>query len=1425
MPATVPASLSSRLARLAARIAERERDGLPVDRLRAQLAAAQALAAGTAADVRWPHAVPADAPAVPAVDVTRGAAAGSGGDGTVAVQAAVGHAAETAAAALRRAGRLRSVPAIRYPAELPITGHLEVLRAALRDSRVVIVAGETGSGKTTQLPKLCLELGRGIDGMIGHTQPRRLAARAVAARLAEELGVAGGGIVGHAVRFDDRTAATTLVKVMTDGILLAELGRDPDLRAYDTLIVDEAHERSLNIDFLLGVLHRLLARRADLRVIVTSATLDVARFAAFFGNAPVVEVSGRGYPVEVRYLPPEAGEDGTLPDLEQQVSAAWADALAHERAHGGRPAACDALVFLPGEREIAEVARGLRRRGLDGDPEILPLYARLPASEQARVFAPGARRRIVLSTNVAETSLTVPRIGYVIDSGLVRISRYSLRSKIQQLPVEGVSQASAEQRKGRCGRIGPGTCYRLYAAADLQGRPAYTDAEIVRTNLAAVVLRMKHLGLGDLAAFPLLDPPPPRAIADALQLLLELQAIDAAGLLTAVGRRMAALPVDPRLARMLIAAMRPAAGTPGADVPVTAATGAPAHRTAPGPAGGALPDGAGSGALPDNAGSSELSSAGSKRLQARGVAQVASGRSPAAGGSCLHAVLVIVAALAAADPRERPADQRGAADAAHAAWRHERSDFLSFVRLWNWFEAQRQALSRSQLRTLCRASFLSFQRMWEWRDVHRQLRVALGVHGDAIVGDVDEAALHRALLAGLLSQVGMRGDNGEYRGARGLRFFLASGSALSARRPPWLMAAEIVGLERVSARIAGAIEPQWLEAAAAHLLVRSHDGAHWQAERGRAAIHERATLYGLPVYERRRVALDRIDAAQARLLLLREGLVQGALPRLPQFLRENQALVRTLVELEDRLRRRDLLVSEDAQLAFYDARVPAHVCDLAGLERALRHDAKLAAVLRMSESDVRAHALAAPPEREYPGELQVAGVNLRVVYRFAPGAADDGVCLQVPIGVLPALDAAPLSWLVPGFLPARVEALLRALPRGLRKLLPPMPLLLPPLLDALAADAAQRTRPLAVALADALARLHGVRIPLTAWAEASLPDHLRMNLELVDARGAVIDRGRDLAVLRRAHLLAPDAGGGAWRECHEAVSLTQLPADGIAGQVRVHVDGAERVAFPALVAEAGGNVALRLLDDPRRARQQHAAGVVRLLHARLPASVRDVRRVRGFEQLALKFAPLGGRALLVEQLLQAAIGALLAVDPADIRDEPALVAALASVRERLPLLLATVVADATAVLDARAALRTAMAARPSPAFAASHADVEAQLERLVPADFIARHGCARLPDIARYLRAAGVRIDGLQGHVPRDQQRIGEFAALAARLAALSRRHPDDTRIEELGWAIEDLRVAVFAPRLVAAQQRRPGAASTARLAARIAALEAELGT
>jgi ATP-dependent helicase HrpA len=1208
--------------------------------------------------------------------------------------------AEIAAAQARLEHRRAAVPAISYPPELPVSARREDLRAAIAEHQVVVVAGETGSGKTTQLPKICLELGRGVRGAIAHTQPRRLAARTVAQRIADELAVPLGGAVGYAVRFNDRSGEDTLVRLMTDGLLLAETSSDRLLRRYDTVIVDEAHERSLNIDFLLGYLKRILPSRPDLKIVITSATIDPQRFAAHFGDAPVVEVSGRTYPVETRYRPVDEEAD--------QVEAIG-DAI--EELHREGPG--DVLVFLSGEREIRDTAEGLRGR-LPADVEILPLYARLTTEEQHRVFRrpSGAyRSRVVLATNVAETSLTVPGIRYVVDPGTARISRYSARLKVQRLPIEPISQASADQRKGRCGRTADGICIRLYSEEDFEARPRFTDPEILRTSLASVLLQMAVAGLGEVEDFPFLDPPDRRQVRDASNLLQELGAFGRQGDLTPSGRRLAGLPVDPRMGRMVLAA-------------------------------------------------EEL--------------------------GCAAEVTVIAAALSIQDPRERPAEGRAEADALHARFADPASDFLSLLNLWGYVRERQRELSGNQFRKRLKAEHLHVLRIREWQDLVAQLRQAAkaaGVHRNQAPAEPDD--IHRALLAGLLSHLGLRDPRRrDYLGARGGRFALWPGSVLARRQPEWVMAAELVETSRLWGRTAARIDPAWIEPLAGHLVRRMYDDPYWDRRRGSVVAKERVTLYGLPIVDGRKVAYGRIDAVAAREVFIRKALVERDWQTRHAFFEENGRRLDEVEALEDRMRRRGILVPDQVLYDFFDARIPEHVVSATEFDRwwrdARRADPDLLTYTR--ELLVDRAAAVGLAQRGWPATWRQGDLELELTYRFEPGAPDDGVTAHIPLRALGAVRADRFEWLVPALRRELLTALLRGLPKDLRRQLVPVPEVVTEVLERLQ----PRRLPLLEDLTRALVEVRNVRVPADAWDLSRLPDHLRMRFQIENPTHPdveVLAAGRDLDALReqvrprlRAELASAAAGleRSGLREWGDLRLPKTIALPGTGGSVR---------AYPALVDE-GETAGVQVLDTPEAQGNAMRAGTRRLLLLGMPSPLRAVQDRLG---TAAALTLSGGGHL--EDARDAAVDALVAEAGGPAWDAEAFARLRAHVAGRLVAGTVQVAEAMVAVLDAARDVRLALDGLRGAQLRAVREDVERQLARLVPPGFATRHGAARLGDLQRYLRAAARRLERLPDGLGADLQRMGVIAELEAQAA-------ERPELREVPWMLEELRVSQFAESL-----------------------------
>ncbi|OBI33217.1 ATP-dependent RNA helicase HrpA [Mycolicibacter sinensis] len=1232
------------------------------------------------------------------------------------------------------AARRAAVPAISYP-DLPVSERRDELAEAIREHQVVVVAGATGSGKTTQLPKICLELGRGIRGTIGHTQPRRLAARTVAQRIADELSVPIGDAIGYSVRFTDQVSDRTCVKLMTDGILLAEIGRDRRLLRYDTLILDEAHERSLNIDFLLGYLRELLPRRHDLKVIVTSATIEPQRFAAHFGGAPIIEVSGRTYPVEIRYRPLEvavtAGVTDDPDDPDQEIVRtemrdeieAIVDAIGELEAEPPG----DILVFLSGEREIRDTAEALAGRR---NTEVLPLYARLPTAEQQKVFArrtaSNITRRVVLATNVAETSLTVPGIRYVIDPGNARISRYSRRLKVQRLPIEPISQASAAQRAGRCGRTAPGVCIRLYSQADFEARPAYTDPEVLRTNLAAVLLQMAALRLGAVADFPFLDPPDARSIRDGVALLVELGAFDAQGQITDLGRRLARLPVDPRLGRMVLAA--------------------------------------------DEEG-------------------------------CLRELLVLAAALTIPDPRERPTDREEAARAKHARFADDESDFMSYLNLWRYLTEQRKMLSRGAFRRMCRDEFLHYLRIREWQDLVGQLRSITREMGLREAGvDVEEPAgrarVHAALLAGLLSHVGMRHVDGrDYLGARNSRFVLAPGSVLAKRPPRWVVVAELVETSRLYGRTAARIQPEVVERVAGEVVQRSYSEPHWDAQRGEVLAFERVTLYGLPLVARRRVGYARIEPAVARELFIRHALVEGDWQSRHDFLAANARLRAELEELQDRARRRDLIVDDDDVYAWYDARVPADVASARhfdGWWRKQRH--KTPDLLTFTRADLLRADDNVTAGR--PDTWQTGDAALPLSYRFEPDAADDGVTVHVPVDVLARLGGDAFTWQVPALREELVTALIRSLPKELRRNFVPAPDTARAVLPALDPDGGS----LVAALQRELRRRTGVLVPLEAFDVSKLPAHLRVTFAVEAPDGSELARGEDLRGLQeRFAASARDAVAGAVAGDLERTGLRDWPTDlDEVPRVIEHVVGGRVVRGHPAFVDTGAAVDLRVFTTAAEAAAAMPGGIRRLLRCSTASPVKMVeRQLDPRARLALGANPDGSLTALLDDCADAAADALIG-EPVWTRDAFAALRAAAG-KALVPTTL-DVLGRVEKLLAAARDVDLLLPAQPPAAQLDAVADVRDQLARLLAPGFVATAGRARLADLTRYLAAIRRRLEQLPHGITADRQRMAQVHAvqdaydeLLAELSATRRAAPD---VRDIGWQIEELRVSLWAQQL-----------------------------
>ncbi|WP_280873133.1 MULTISPECIES: ATP-dependent RNA helicase HrpA [Micrococcaceae] len=1313
-------------------------------------------------------------------------------------------------------GRSRLCPAmtfhISYPAELPVSERREDLMAAIAANQVTIIAGETGSGKTTQIPKMCLELGLGDNGLIGHTQPRRLAARTVAERIAEELGVEIGQEVGFQVRFTGEVSRSTKVKLMTDGILLAEIQRDKLLRKYNAIIIDEAHERSLNIDFILGYLKRILPQRPDLKIIITSATIDPERFAKHFGTedepSPIIEVSGRTFPVEIRYRPLSQPAGGAAPGDEEDNTSD--DELEEDR--DPLDAVCDAvdelaleapgdiLIFFSGEREIRDAAEALNariqsNRRLAGT-EVLPLFARLSLQEQHKVFHPGSKRRIVLATNVAETSLTVPGIKYVVDTGTARISRYSHRTKVQRLPIERVSQASANQRSGRCGRVSDGIAIRLYSEEDYESRPQFTDPEILRTNLAAVILQMTAMGVArgpkDVEDFPFVEPPDSRAINDGVTLLRELGALSAArpqgaagaaagrnggGGLTAVGQKLAQLPVDPRLGRMIVEAGK------------------------------------------------------------RG---------------CVREVMILAAALTIQDPRERPTDKQQLAAEKHARFRDENSDFTGFLNLWNYLQEKQQELSSTQFRRLCRTEFINYLRVREWQDLFAQLRqlarpLGISLDNKRLADPVgNHEGIHISLLSGLLSHIGILDERKrEYAGARGSRFAIFPGSALFKKSPTFVMAAELVETSRLWARVAAKFDPLWAEQVAPDLVKRSYSEPHWSKKMGSVMAHEKVTLYGVPIIPSRRINYGKVDPELCRELFIRHALVEGDWQTHHKFFHRNRALLQEIEELEARMRRRDILVDDETLFEFYDARIGKDVVSERHFDKwwkeARQQDP---ALLDFDQSLLISEDADALDDSAYPKTWLHKGFELPLSYEFhpvAPGSPpnpSDGVTAEVPVLFLNQLDDAAFRWLIPGQRVELVTALIKSLPKQVRKNFVPAPDVARQAVAALEADFDPAADDLEPSLELVLRRIRGQVIPPGSWNWDAVPAHLRVSFRVVDSRGKVLDEGKDLAALqerlapatrraiaeslgatpvttapkgpkgaqrgqsaqapKNAGALTPSPNGAVTPGFAEKSGLTDWTFGTVQRQVQGMVKGHTVTGYPALVDE-GTSVALRLFQTTSEQEQAMRGGVIRLLALKVPAPDRYVlEHLNNTEKLTFSQNPHGSVSALIADCALAAIDKLT---PAELPwDEASFKSLYEQVRAELIDTVFTVTAVVERILASTRRIEKQLKGTTSLALISALNDVKSQLEQLVFPGFVARTGYAQLSQLPRYLAAIEKRLEKLPGNVQRDALSMAAVQGLEDdyddAVSALLPGRRAGAELTQVRWMIEELRVSLFAVEL-----------------------------
>ncbi|MBV7315087.1 ATP-dependent RNA helicase HrpA [Shewanella sp. NIFS-20-20] len=1210
--------------------------------------------------------------------------------------------------------RIANRPTIKFPDNLPVSLKRDDIASAISEHQVVIIAGETGSGKTTQLPKICLELGRGTRGLIGHTQPRRLAARSVATRVAEELDSPLGQVVGFKVRFADAIQSDSYIKLMTDGILLAELTSDKYLNQYDTLIIDEAHERSLNIDFILGLLKKILPKRPDLKVIITSATIDVERFSAHFNQAPIIEVSGRTYPVETRYRPLVQDQDADL-DLLDGIFAAVDELVT---AGPG-----DILIFMNGEREIRDTAAELQKRQYR-DTEVLPLYARLSYGEQSKVFQSHRGRRIVLATNVAETSLTVPGIRYVIDPGTARISRYSYRTKVQRLPIEPISQASANQRQGRCGRVGPGICIRLYAEQDFLSRPEFTDPEILRTNLASVILQMLAIGLGDISGFPFIQPPDQRFIKDGLLLLQELQAVDNRQgqlSLTPLGRQLAHIPLDPRLARMVIAA-------------------------------------------------NQL--------------------------GCLHEALVITSGLSIQDPRERPIDKKQASDEAHKRFVDKDSDFVAWVNMWQHLSKHRHELSANQFRKQCKQEYLAYLRVREWQDLYAQLKQS--VHELKWRLNTEPANydnLHQAILSGLLSHIGFKDDNNEYLGARNRRFFVFPGSPLAKKGPKWIMAAELTETSRLFARYCAKIDPQWLESLAGHLIKKNHLEPHFEAKQGSVIALENQVLYGLTIVNRRRVQYGPISPVEAREIFLRSALAEGQLHTKEAFFVHNRSLVEDIEDLEHKSRRRDILVDEEVLVGFYDERIPHGIYNAPKLfSWWKKHKQTQADYLNFDPNMLMQKGEHQVSALDFPDHWYQGNLTLPLSYQFEPSAEDDGVSVHIPVALLNQVEDSGFDWLVPGLRHEKCMALIKSLPKTLRRNFVPAPDYARAAVQAMT----ETHQSLLDALCKQLLRMTGVKVVASDFDLSSLPKHLLMNFVIEDERAKPVAQGREFdslkanlqGVVAKAIRAVADVG-------IEQTELTTWSFADLPQQYQRRRGQYEVKAFPGLV-DQGASVAIKLFDDEHEAMRQHRQGQRRLLLLNMPSPVKHLQQaLPNKAKLAMYFNPFGQVQLLINDIIDAAVQQLLDEHQLNIRTQAEFDQARELVRADLNPTAEAIALKVEQVLTAFNAIKKRLKGKISLDIAFAMSDIQQQLDSLVYRGFVADTGWQRMADIVRYLQAIDYRLQKLPVDPNRDRlhmltiNRVSD--AYRATLAKLPKSQPIPQAILDVRWMIEELRVSCFA--------------------------------
>ena len=1205
--------------------------------------------------------------------------------------------------------RAASKPIATFPTNLPVNERHDDICKAIKENQVIILCGETGSGKTTQLPKLCLKIGQGTFGTIGHTQPRRIAARSVAARIAEELKTELGTSVGYKIRFSDKSDKHSHIKVMTDGILLAEIQNDPFLQQYDTLIIDEAHERSLNIDFILGYLKQLLPKRPDLKIIITSATIDPERFAKHFEDAPILEVSGRTYPVEVRYRPLSSDDEKESQKDQPQAILNAVDELGHETSG-------DILVFLSGERQIRETAEFLRKHHSDNKTEVIPLFSRLSNTEQQKVFKSHSYRRIILATNVAETSLTIPGIQYVIDTGYARISRYSYRTKVQRLPIEKISQASANQRKGRCGRTSDGICIRLYAEDDYNNRPVFTDAEILRTNLASVILQMHNIRLGNIEKFPFIDKPDSRLVNDGYQLLEELQAMNRQKI-TPIGKILSRFPVDPRYARMLIAA-------------------------------------------------NEFSS--------------------------LNEILIIVSALSIAEPRERPMDKQQQADQAHAQFKDEKSDFIAYLNLWNFYQEQRQSLSQNKLRKLCKKSFLSYTRMLEWRDIHSQILTQckeLKYKINTTVAGYD--AIHQALLSGLLSHAGLKNEDGEYQGARNNIFAIFPGSSLRKKRPLWIMAAEMLETQRHYGLTVAQIDPLWLEKQASHLIKKSYFEAHWEKRPAQIAAYEKSTLYGLVINARKKVNYGPIDPDLSRELYIRGAFVNREYSGHAAFFKNNEKLFNDIEKLEHQSRRQDVLVDDEVVYQFYDECIPSGIYNSKMFDtwrkEAEEHNPN---ILYLSRDYLMQHSAGDITEEQYPKQLIVNKANLPLSYHFDPTSEDDGVTLTVPVTLLNTLNPVQFEWLIPALLREKVSQLIKTLPKNLRKNFVPVPQFADACIEAIN----DRSSPLVYSISQHLSKITGVEIPDDAWQTESLDPHFFMRFDVRDQHNKSLAQGRNLIALQKSlkqEVSEQFSSNIKWDV--EEEDLTEWSFSDLPGSIDKIVNKINIKGFPA-IQDDDSSVSIVVVDTENQASEIHHDGLKRLYILSLKQQIKYLsKNLPDIQKICMNYASVGGCNDLKQAIIDATIEESFFSAGNNVRTKAAFEENLQKGSSELVNNANKICEILTLVFDSYNKIKKQIKKNNKPNWLISLNDIQSQLEHLIYEDFIYFTPISYLKYYPRYLQAIQQRLDKLQQAAERDRQHTNILSSYWEHFVEFNDEYYENPVFSLYRWMLEEFRVSLFA--------------------------------